>query len=132
MSRPEQPEAERRASARRVAAIYFFAAAAWIVLSDLVLLSFEVDLGGIVGGSIAKGLLFCAVTAILLYLALTRALAAPRKAPDLSDAPPLRSGPAGIFAVIAFAVVALAGAMFALDTQHTEAAAGKICAPCSN
>ncbi|MEW6688853.1 MAG: PAS domain S-box protein [Pseudomonadota bacterium] len=79
-----------RGIALRVCAIYFIAAAAWIVGSDLVMLVWLPESAPLVAPSIAKGLLFVLVTSAVLYSVLhyvarmeaqpVRALAAERDA----------------------------------------------------
>ena len=113
----------RRAIALRIAAIYFLAAAAWIVLSDVVLLEIAPDLGSLAGASIAKGLLFCAVTSLVLYVSLKRLLRAPdngeaHPASNIRPASAWKSGPVFVFAAVAVLVVALGFGMFALDARH--------------
>jgi PAS domain S-box-containing protein len=61
-----------RAVARRVAAIYFLGATAWIVGSDLVLLLWMPESAPALAGSIAKGMAFVLVTTIVLYGVLRR------------------------------------------------------------
>ena len=75
----------RRAIALRVAIVYFVAAAAWIVLSDIALFEPAWDRSNVVVGSIAKGLLFCAVTALILYFSLARMLRAREIPQDAVD-----------------------------------------------
>lgn len=71
---PTPPDARKRL-ALRIAGIYFGAAMAWIVASDLLLHDLTKDLPAFTGGSIAKGGLFVAVTATFLYFLILRSLA---------------------------------------------------------
>ena len=77
MAPPQEPDPPiatriRRRIALRVASIYLIAALAWIVASDLLLFEVIPDAGALAGGSIAKGILFVAVTSIILYAVILR------------------------------------------------------------
>lgn len=118
----------RRAAARRIAIVYFLAAAAWILLSDFALLALSLDVDDVAGGSIAKGLLFCIVSALALYLAIARYADPPldelRAPASAGRAHPLsKAGPSALFAGAALLVIALAAGMFELDARHERAEA---------
>jgi PAS domain S-box-containing protein len=70
-----EPSNTRSAAARRVALIYVAVAGTWILASDIVLAAVSGDFGATAWASLAKGVLFVAVTGLLLYWLVVRTLA---------------------------------------------------------
>ncbi|WP_296808703.1 EAL domain-containing protein [Thiocapsa sp.] len=70
----------RRSPALRVALIYFVFGLAWILASDVLLSLATGELGILLGMSLTKGLLFVAVTAILLFWLLNTSIGRAREA----------------------------------------------------
>ncbi len=120
-----------RAIALRVAVVYFLAAAAWIVGSDLLLLLWLPESASAVAGSIAKGMAFVLVTSVALYEVLRR-VARMEIQPAPTVAIPMQDRKAGWRALAPFLalILALIGAsaiMFVLDArQHREITRGQL------
>lgn len=115
-----EARAARSAAGRRVALMYAAAAGTWIVASDLVVAFASGEFGAVVWASIAKGALFVAASSLLLYLAVTKALAGQAAWLDAAPAeerPRWWRSPASVVLLLGAALVA---GLVALQWQHSR------------